>query len=488
MEKTLSRREGFIKRNWGMIYSLIALITDALSLNFALIASIWMRFDNLNNLKYYTKALIFVNLMFIFLSLGLGVFRSRYNLSRDNLRYYYKRLTVYIAVSTMAFLYIIRGQEYSRYVIFVMFFIFYVLLEIVHGLILKLQHHLVRKKIIGFNTIIIGADHWTYTFSQRISHVFGGFFHIMGYLHNTIEGESQTQKELERHIIGSLGQLNELLDKQNPDVVFIVSNDMDLEKYAGIYQACKQRNVKLKVISPRVSDIFSNSRIRDVFGVSLVLETWRIHFQRFNARLKRIFDIVFIILISPVLFPLVLLISLGVKLTSRGAVFFKQKRSLCKGGKEFFFYKFRSMYHNAEQMKDLLMERNESDGALFKIKKDPRVTPFGRFIRKFSLDELPQFINVLKGEMSIVGPRPLPVKDFDLMEKDGLDINTEWHRHRGSVKPGITGLWQISGRSNLSFEEMLFLDLYYIEHQSIFFDLEILFETFPAVFLGRGAY
>lgn len=490
MEDKVDRRKGFVKRNWGLIYSIIALFTDLLMVNLSLVVSIWIRFDNLDNFRYYTKALVFINIMFMFMSLGLGVYRSRYNLSRENLRYYYKRLVIYLAVSTMAFLYVIKGQEYSRYVIFVNFFILYVFLEIIHSLILRLQRRLVRRKIIGFNTVIVGTGDWTYKFSQRISHVFGGFFHISGYIKNTINGVGGTEvhKDLEHFILGELGQLEELLEAHKPDVVFIVSTAMELDKYTAIYEICKKRAVKLKAISPKVSDIFSNSRIRDVFGVSLVLESWRIHFHRFNARLKRIFDIFFLLLISPLLLPVGLLIALFIKLTSRGPVFFKQKRSLCKDGSQFYFYKFRSMYRDADNMKQRLIDLNETNGALFKIRKDPRVTPFGRFIRKFSLDELPQFINVLKGEMSIVGPRPLPVKDFDVMDADGQDMNTRWHMHRASVKPGITGLWQISGRSDLSFEEMLFLDLYYIEHQSIFFDLEILFETFPTVFFGRGAY
>ncbi len=486
-EKKVNRREGFIKRNWGMIYAVIALLSDLAVLNMSLLVSIWLRFGHLKDFRYYTKALVFVNIMFALVSLGLGVYRSRYNLSRENLRYYYKRLVFYIAILTMAFLYIIHGQEYSRAVIFTTFFIFYVALEISHSMHLRFQQRMVRKQVIGFNTIIIGTDDWTYRFSQRISHVFGGFFHIEGYIRRGGETNGEgTHLDLERFVLGEVSQLESLLEKHQPDVVFIVSQTMDLDRYHSIYLVCKRHNVKLKVVSPGVSDIFSNSHIRDVYGVSLVLETWRIHFWKFNNRIKRFFDISFVLLLSPLLFPLGVLIALLIKLTSRGPVFFKQKRSLCKGGKEFYFYKFRSMYRDADKMKDQLLEQNESDGALFKIKKDPRVTPLGRIIRKFSLDELPQFLNVLRGEMSIVGPRPLPVKDFEKMRD--VEINTEWHKHRASVKPGITGLWQISGRSNLSFEEMLFLDLYYIEHQSIFFDLEILFETLPTVFLGRGAY
>ncbi|MCP5053784.1 MAG: sugar transferase [bacterium] len=489
-EKDFKRSEGFVKRNWGMIYAVISLFFDVLLLNAAFIVSMWLRFGHLNDFRYYTKAMVFVNGMFLLVSLGLGVYRSRYNLSREDLRYYYKRLVIYIAVLTMAFLYVIRGQDYSRAVIFTAFFILYVFWEFSHGMLRGLQNYLTRKKIIGFNTLIIGTNEWTFKFSQRISHVFGGFFHIQGYITNisdTPKGkEPGIYKELESYVIGNETQLEEFLNTYEPDVVFIVSETMEMEKYRAIYETCKDRNVKLKVVSPKVSDIFTNTKIRDVYGVSLVLETWRIHFQRFNSRFKRVFDVGFVVLLSPLLLPLGLLIALMIKLTSRGPVFFKQERSLYKGGKEFYFYKFRSMRKDADQLKEELLDQNESNGALFKIKKDPRITMFGRLIRKVSLDELPQFINVLKGEMTIVGPRPLPIADFDKIDDVGMSF--DWHSQRGAVKPGITGLWQISGRSHLSFEEMLFLDLYYIEHQSIFFDLEILFETLPTILFGRGAY
>ena len=187
-----------------------------------------------------------------------------------------------------------------------------------------------------------------------------------------------------------------------------------------------------------------------------------------------------------VLLPVGLVIAALIKLTSPGPVFFKQERALYKGGPTFWFYKFRTMYVDAEERKKELLDKNETNGALFKMKNDPRVTPVGRFLRKYSLDEIPQFINVLKGEMSIVGPRPLPVRDFDML-KNGK-MNYDWYTKRGAAKPGITGLWQISGRSNLSFEEMCMLDLYYIENQSVFFDLEIMFDTIPVMFLGKGAY
>jgi exopolysaccharide biosynthesis polyprenyl glycosylphosphotransferase len=484
--KLINVKEGFLKRNWGLIDSFSSLFTDVLLLNLSFFVSIWLRFGNLQDFKNYTKPLIFINIIFLLISLGLGVYRSRYNLSMEELRSYYKRLIIYIAVLTMAFLYVIKGQVYSRVVILINFFVIYVFFEFAHTLLRRLQNLLVRKQLIGFKTIIIGTNEWAFKFSQQISHVFGGFFYISGFIRTDLEKESEIYHELKKLIIGTESQLEDLLKKYHPDVVFIVSDTMDMDRYKAMPKVCRRLNIKLKMVSPQIVNIFRTSKIRDVYGVSLVMENWRIHFQKYNARLKRIFDLFFILLITPIALPLCLFISLLIKVTSRGPVFFKQRRSLYKGGPEFYFYKFRSMKKDAEEMKSELFDINESDGALFKVKRDPRITFFGRIIRKLSLDELPQLINVLKGEMSVVGPRPLPVADFDNIKNEKMSF--DWHKQRGNVKPGMTGLWQISGRSNLSFEDMLFLDLYYVEHQSVFFDLEILFETFPTILFGKGAY
>jgi lipopolysaccharide/colanic/teichoic acid biosynthesis glycosyltransferase len=144
------------------------------------------------------------------------------------------------------------------------------------------------------------------------------------------------------------------------------------------------------------------------------------------------------------------------------------------------------MHDEADEQKDDLLGQNETDGALFKIKDDPRLTNIGRFIRRFSLDEVPQFFNVLKGEMSLVGPRPLPARDFTLLQE--VDHMGGYFRQRANAKPGMTGLWQISGRSDIGFREMVLLDLYYIENQSLLFDIEILAQTLPVVLFGKGAY
>jgi lipopolysaccharide/colanic/teichoic acid biosynthesis glycosyltransferase len=143
-------------------------------------------------------------------------------------------------------------------------------------------------------------------------------------------------------------------------------------------------------------------------------------------------------------------------------------------------FKFRTMVRDAEARQEELEERNEAAGALFKIRRDPRVTRVGRVLRRLSLDEMPQLLNVLRGEMSLVGPRPLPIRDYEKLEP--------WHRKRYLVLPGITGLWQISGRSNLTFDDLVRLDFYYIENWSIWLDISILIKTPLAIVSGRGAY
>jgi lipopolysaccharide/colanic/teichoic acid biosynthesis glycosyltransferase len=170
---------------------------------------------------------------------------------------------------------------------------------------------------------------------------------------------------------------------------------------------------------------------------------------------------------------------IAVRVSSRGPILFRSMRRGI-GQRPFACLKFRTMHTDAEEQQDDLEEFNEASGALFKIREDPRLTPVGRLLRRFSLDELPQLVNVLRGEMSLVGPRPLPQRDYDMLE--------DWHRKRYLVLPGITGLWQVSGRSELDFDDLVHLDFIYLEHWSLALDLTILLKTIPAVLSQRGAY
>ena len=207
-----------------------------------------------------------------------------------------------------------------------------------------------------------------------------------------------------------------------------------------------------------------------------------LHDESWDARasmIKRSVDVMISFIMLLVLAPILLTIAVLIKLTSAGPVCFKQTR-MGYGKRPFQILKFRTMVQNAEKLISQVEHLNETQGPTFKLKNDPRITPLGKFLRKTSLDELPQLVNVFIGDMSLVGPRPLPLRDYEGFSED-------WHRRRFSVKPGITCLWQVMGRSSIGFDEWMALDMRYIDQWSVWLDIKILFQTIPAVFRGSGA-
>jgi len=231
----------------------------------------------------------------------------------------------------------------------------------------------------------------------------------------------------------------------------------------------------------RMLEIYANqsfNSVRTAQRMRLQLITWVIR-NKIAQNVKRLFDLIIATIMFIFASPFMLLVAIAIKLDSPGPVIFRQKR-VGKNAQPFFCYKFRSMCVDAEARKAMLVNLNESDEVVFKMKNDPRVTRVGRFIRKFSLDELPQLANVIKGDMSLVGPRPPIPDEVEYYQFDYL--------RRLSVTPGITGLQQVSGRSNLEFKRWIELDLQYISERSILKDIEILLKTIPTVLFSRGAY
>jgi lipopolysaccharide/colanic/teichoic acid biosynthesis glycosyltransferase len=202
-------------------------------------------------------------------------------------------------------------------------------------------------------------------------------------------------------------------------------------------------------------------------------------FDGVQFAVKRTFDLIVAGIGLVVLSPLLVAAAAAVKLSSRGPIVYRSLRPGI-GGRPFECFKFRTMRVDINLTEDQLEALNESSGALFKIRDDPRLTATGRMLRRFSVDELPQLLNVMRGEMSLVGPRPLPMRDFELLQ--------EWHKKRYLVLPGVTGLWQVSGRSELDFDDLVRLDFLYLERWSVFLDLSILLKTIPAVLSRRGAF
>jgi exopolysaccharide biosynthesis polyprenyl glycosylphosphotransferase len=278
--------------------------------------------------------------------------------------------------------------------------------------------------------------------------------------------------------LGSLEDLDRVLANERVDEVIIADPDFPQVDAVELVDQCHRRGVRVR-LAPSTMEILIQ-RAEFVPGQSVPLfELGPPVFEGIDFALKRSFDIIGSTLLLAVLSPLLLAITLAVRLTSRGPILYHSVRRGI-GQRPFECLKFRTMHTDAEQRQADLEELNEADGALFKIREDPRLTRVGRVLRRFSLDELPQLVNVLRGEMSLVGPRPLPERDYEML--------ADWHRKRYLVLPGITGLWQVSGRSELDFDELVHLDFIYLERWSLALDLTILLKTIPAVLSRRGAY
>ncbi len=276
-----------------------------------------------------------------------------------------------------------------------------------------------------------------------------------------------------------LAALRKTLDETAASRVILAgAGQFSDEKLLELLESVRLRGVQMRVVPDALSLMRGHPVISDSMGLPLLVVSYP-ELDNAQRSLKRTLDVAVSLLGLVLLSPLFLVVALLIKLDSPGPVLFRQKRAGADG-QVFICYMFRSMYQGSEEHQAELEADNEAEGAIFKMRDDPRVTPVGRFLRRWSIDELPQLVNVLKGEMSLVGPRPLPLRDFQKMD--------EQHKRRLAAIPGMTGYWQISGRESLSFEEMVRLDLYYIENWSLSFDLKIIFRTVGAVLRRKGAF
>jgi exopolysaccharide biosynthesis polyprenyl glycosylphosphotransferase len=278
--------------------------------------------------------------------------------------------------------------------------------------------------------------------------------------------------------LGQLEDLPQIVTAEGVQEVIIADPDFPQERAIELVDFCHREGVTVQV-APSTMEVLIE-RAQFVPGQGVPLFTLRPPvFEGIDYALKRTVDLTLAAVALILLAPLLLAIAVAVKLSSRGPVIYRCLRPGI-GGRPFDCFKFRTMRQSADQLQADLESLNEKSGALFKIRDDPRVTRVGRFIRRFSLDELPQLINVIRGEMSLVGPRPLPMRDFERME--------EWHKKRYQVLPGMTGLWQVSGRSELDYDDLVRLDFFYLESWSILLDLSIMLKTIPVLVSRRGAF
>ncbi|MEZ0291269.1 MAG: sugar transferase [Solirubrobacteraceae bacterium] len=368
---------------------------------------------------------------------------------------------------------LVNGEEYSSYYVFygtLFFAIVYVstirwLYEKATGVLLRAAGYRRRAVLVGSGSHI-----------EEVHHALVDEVHapvdMLGFISLTPRPDNGLRS------LGRIEDLPAVLEHHRVQEVIIADPDFPEERAVELVDQCHRRGVTVRV-APSTMEILLH-RAEFVPGASVPLFELRPPvFDGFDYFVKRSFDFVGALLLLLVLSPLLLAMAVAVAITSRGGVFYRSIRPGI-GGEPFACIKFRTMRSDADQMQADLESLNEASGALFKIRRDPRLTRVGRLLRRFSLDELPQLFNVVRGQMSLVGPRPLPQRDFDQLE--------DWHKKRYLVLPGMTGLWQVSGRSELDFDDLVRLDFLYLERWSVGLDLTILLKTIPAVLSRRGAF
>jgi exopolysaccharide biosynthesis polyprenyl glycosylphosphotransferase len=479
----------FLKRNWRQIYIILAVITDSIFLAFSSFLAFWIR-NNILALPPIDQriylGLFFISwIVFISFAAMLGLYRAAYHTEMRDLYTIGIRAYLYALPTLFSMFYIFKIEDFPRRFIL----IFYLLIPFFFSLgrnCLDYINSLLRRKGFGsFNALVLGYNGQ----SEKVIEM----FHALPYLGCEIKGiiAGSFDRKKKRSYDPSLKmpifeykKLEEVIESEDIQRILIPS----IEEAAGapaLLKVCQTENIDLQILSPEFNKMYEFAHIYDIAGIPLYSRK-RIKTARLKALVKRITDIIGASCGIILSLPIIIFASIAIFIEDGRPIFFTQKRSLTENGKLLKVIKFRTMKRGAEDKQDDLLKSNETSGGLFFIRKDPRVTKVGKFLRKYSIDEIPQLFNVLIGNMSLVGPRPLTLSDLrNITPENRLG---GYYELRNNAKPGVTGLWQISGRREVNFKEMVLLDLYYIENHSLMFDLEILFATVGVVLSARGGH
>lgn len=328
------------------------------------------------------------------------------------------------------------------------------------------------------NIVVVGTNRRAIAFANDVQQYTQWGYRLTGFVDDEWYSK-ESFNQYGRQLLGNIRQMPELLRTMPLDEVIVA---LPMASYyrqtAWIVSLCKQQGILVR-FAGNLFDLEGSSRTYVDSGPSMYVTLLDNSWNSWSTHIKRCIDLVVSLAVLIAALPLLLAIVAMIKATSKGPVFFQQER-LGQGKRVFKMMKFRTMVPDAESRIGQIEHLNESQGPTFKLTNDPRITRFGKFLRKTSLDELPQLVNVIRGDMSLVGPRPLPLRDCRGFSED-------WHRRRFSVKPGITCLWQVAGRSSIGFDEWMKLDMAYIDRWSLWLDVKILVQTIPAIVRGTGA-
>ncbi|KPL25499.1 MAG: hypothetical protein AMJ93_00120 [Anaerolineae bacterium SM23_84] len=384
------------------------------------------------------------------------------------------------AVTGVAALYVLslvyRAVLYSRLIYAYAGVAVFVLLAAARGLEQFVLGQMRRRGYGVQRVLIVGAGETGRTIMRNIVAQPQLGYHVVGFVDDKPE---RGHKDIGRFKgLGGTERIADVVKDEQVDAVIITLPWQYHRKIMSILAQCERARVSVRIVPDLFQMSLSNVDIDDLNGIPLI-GIKSVSITGWKLAVKRSMDVGVAGLGLVLLSPLMLLTAIVIRLDSPGAAIFRQTR-LGRGGRPFTVFKFRSMRAGAEAERTTLADLNEAEGPIFKMRNDPRRTKLGQLLRRTSLDELPQLYNVLRGEMSLIGPRPALPSEVEQYQ--------EWHKKRLETWPGMTGLWQVSGRSELTFDEMVLLDIYYVENWSLLLDLQIALRTIPAWLLGTGAY
>ncbi len=462
------------------------ILIDALLINLAIGAAYWARYEAewgaplepFNYVAYteYIPSALFLTIALLLIFRFEGLYTSRRGASwLDRVVTILHGTLIGISAMVVVFFFF-RPTFYSR-LMFAFGGVFIVIVLAVFRLLLGIALGHLRRSGIGVDRLlIVGAGETGRALMRSIVARPELGYRVIGFLDDDPTRQSTSLGRFAA--LGPTSRLAKVLSEQKPDEVIVA---LPAERHAqilSVLDSCEQQKVRVKIVPDLFEMTLSRVALDDINGIPLI-GVREVSIRGWNFAVKRAIDMLLSLIGLVITAPIFLLTALAIKLDSPGPVFYEAAR-IGRGGRPFGMYKFRSMRVGAEAEQEKLAALNEATGPIFKIKNDPRLTRMGRFFRRTSLDELPQLFNVLRGEMSLVGPRPPLPREVAQYE--------EWHKKRLEVAPGMSGLWQVSGRSLLTFDEMVMLDLFYIENWSLALDLKILLRTVPSVLLANGAY
>jgi exopolysaccharide biosynthesis polyprenyl glycosylphosphotransferase len=354
-------------------------------------------------------------------------------------------------------------------------------LAVLSGFRLILRTVLAKLRARGRNLrhmLILGTNSRAVAFARKVLAAKERGYNLVGFVDDDWPGLTEF-RQTEFQLVSNCSRLKEFLRENVVDEVTIFLPIGSFYTHCNdVANLCRHHGIVVRFNSD-IFGIKSLQRRAEEFDGDHFIATFTSAGEGWPVAIKRALDVLVSTLLMLLLSPILITAAIAIKLTSPGPVFFVQDR-IGLNKRKFRICKLRTMVRDAEKLQAGLELQNEVLGPVFKIREDPRITPIGRFLRRSSIDELPQLFNVLKGDMSLVGPRPLPLRDY-------AGFNEDWQRRRFSVKPGITCLWQVNGRSTVSFDQWMLLDLQYMDEWSLWLDLKILAKTVPAVLRGAGA-